>query len=541
MAITSDPALEVRRDDGWTALDRRVANRGFTELHEETFRVSGGEGLRLLVDDAPLDPEGAGEWRWKPGFYAGLVFAELLTPEGRARGRWRLDVSPDPKKLGEDLWAHLVDEILSHDPTLVIGLEPAHRRLGALGETSDPLVALERLRRRENELGRALAAIHREPRSVSRTRREWLPLHQVRRADLRTLRAASRQPGVLAALPRTRPSTPASGPSHPSLLDVPTVEQSLDSPANRAALFMLRALRRRAGQVRDRLREEAHKEGDVGARTGIRARLPRWEEILERMSRNFGRAERRSPFRDARHPEITAAGLNAVAANPLYAQFWRVGWEALRRGVDRRDPEDELPLSPTWEIYERWCFVELVRRLREWLPTPEWKESRERANGDRRTIRFRRSDGASVSIFLQKAAGTKGNPLRSVSFECRPDLVVRWEYGASSAGFVVLDAKYRASRQAILNGMRESAHPYQDALRWGDERPATTLLLVPDASAVEWLSHLEFINQNRVGAVTLRPDTELPRWFPQLLLGGLAEVFQPGGDLVVTSAALHHP
>ena len=410
-------------------LDPAGPNVAFSELREAELRIPEGrgmpEGCRLLVDDEPLE---AGEaiWVWRPGYYAGPVRAELLAPDGAALGSWRLGVSPDPDKAAPETFDRMLTEILDHDPELVLGTEPARERLGALGEADDPLVALERLRRREGALVRAIAAIHREPRSVLRTRREWVPLHRVRRADLRTLRTALREPAALAALPQTRPAEMGASPASPPFLDTPAAERSLDAPANRAALTMLRALRRRAGRVRERLRDEAGKEGEAETRTGFRTRLPRWEEILDRMSRRFERAERKSPFRDARRPEITAAGLNAVAAHPVYAQFWRTGWEALRPGI-HRDAADDLPLSPTWEIYERWCFVELARRLREWLPEAEWRKSQGREKGDRRWVRFRRGDRAAISLFLQKTASRHGADLRSVSAQFVPDLVLHRE------------------------------------------------------------------------------------------------------------------
>ena len=502
-------------------LDPAGPNVGFSELREAELRIPEGRevpaGCRLLVDDEPLEARASGAWVWKPGYYAGPVRAELLGPDGAALGRWRLDVSPDPNKVTPEIFDGMVAEILDHDPELVLGTEPARHRLGALGETDDPLVALERLRRREVALVRAVAAIHREPRTVLRAKRERVPLHRVRRADLRTLRSALREP---AALPRTRPAEVAASPSHPPFLDTPAAERSLDSPANRAAFFMLRALRRRAGRVWDRLREEAGKEGEAATRTGFRTRLPRWEEILDRMSRSFEHAERKSPFREARRPEITAAGLNAVAAHPVYAQFWRVGWEALRPGV-HRDAADDLPLCPTWEIYERWCFVELTRQLREWLPEAEWRESREPEKGCHRSVRFRRGDGAAVSLFLQKTARRHGANLRSVSAPFMPDLALRREGPAERPGFVILDAKYRAISERIVGGMAESAHPYQDALRWDRKRPDATLLLVPDVRKADWLSHPAFVAENRVGAVTLRPGTAPPEWFRDLLLRGV--------------------
>ena len=520
MAPAHGPVLEVRRDKEWVPLDPVGANPGFTELREAAFRVP--DGFRLLVDDEPLKPLGGGEHVWKPGFYAGSVRAEALDEHGATAGVWRLDVSPDPGKLGDGLFRRMVAEILEHDPALVVGGESARRRLGALDAADDPLVALERLRRRERPLVAALAAIGREPRSVLRARRQWVPLHRVRRADLRTLRTAIREPAVLAALPRAGPRDHGRGSDRQPLLDTPAAERSLDSPANRAALFMLRALRRRAAGVLELLRERVREEHDgVGTRTSIGPKLPRWEEILKRMSQSFERAERRSPFRDVRRPELTAAGLNAVAAHPVYARFWRIGWEALRRGAYPLQAQDELPLSPTWEIYERWCFVELARRLRDLLPEDDWKESRTSEGGDRRSVRFRRSDGAKCTLFLQKTASRAKSGLRSVSRQCVPDLVLRWRV-AGDAGFVTFDAKYRSGESTILSGMGESAHLYQDALRWDGDRADRTLLLVPDTREVPWLAEAGFIEENRVGAVTLRPGTGLPDWFWERLPGARA-------------------
>ena len=96
----------------------------------------------------------------------------------------------------------------------------------------------------------------------------------------------------------------------------------------------------------------------------------------------------------------------------------------------------------------------------------------------------------------------------------------------ASSGFVVLDTKYRARKGGIVDGMAESAHPYQDALRWHGKRPDATVLLVPDAAQAEFLSEAAFFADNQVGAVTFRPGAALPHWFRDVLLGGIL----PGPD-----------
>ena len=472
------------------------------------------------MDDEPLSPieTGRNEWAWQPGFYAGEVRAELLDRNDRTLGTWRLDVSPDAGKAGRDLFARMISEIVDFDAGLVVGEEPARRRLGALGETDDPLVLLERLRRRQSELSQALAAIRREPVSVLKARRRFVPLRDARRTDLRTLQAAIHRPATLAAIgTRVEPRLPDAS-DDGSVLDVPSMERTLDAPANRCALAMLRALLLRCRQLVTRLHRLSDRRREE-TRTDVAGRVPRWKQILGEMERVFTTAERRPPFSEVRRAEVTAAGLNGIAAHPLYGRFWRVGWEALRRGVYRLDPDDLLPLSPTWEIYERWCFVALARRLREWLPDYAWSNAGA-TGSDRRSIIGCRGDGHRVALHLQKTFsrtdGKQKNEAWSVSRQCVPDLVLTSETRDGAMRFIVLDAKYRSGERNILDGMTESAHLYHDALRWGSRRPDLALLLVPNADETEWLAREDYVDRHRVGVVALRPDVEPPEWLRDL-------------------------
>lgn len=532
------------------------ANRGFRELREAVFVGPVGVDCSLFIDDEeipPVDvgpdgpasggigasgigPDGAGPgdpgsdgpaaasrtaWSWTPGFYAGTVRAELLDDAGSALGTWWLDVSPDPAKAGGRVFDRMVEEIAEFDERLLIGDEPARRQLGAVGAEANPHILFERLRRREMDLYRAVAAVQREPATVLRPRRQFVPYRQVRRADLRTLRVAMRDPQAYTVLQRERgpQSAFAARPAAQPRFDVPEVERRMDAPVNRCALYLLRALRRRCRDLTEKLEEEAEKREASDTRTALRRRVARRREILDRIERRLRFAERRSPFRDARRPELTAAGLTAVAAHPLYSRFWRVGWEALRRGASLHDPRDPLPIAPTWEVYERWCFVEVARLLERWLPELSWSAQREGQSWSRLG---RGEDGLEVELWLQRtAASTNGVGrcgLWSVSRECRPDLVLRWRREGHS-GFVVLDAKYRTSRGRVLDGMARSAHLYRDALRWGSAGPEASLLLVPDASAVPWLADKVYVASHGVGAVALRPGTASPGWLRSLLLG----------------------
>ena len=84
-----------------------------------------------------------------------------------------------------------------------------------------------------------------------------------------------------------------------------------------------------------------------------------------------------------------------------------------------------------------------------------------------------------------------------------PDLLLTVERGGVTR-FIVLDAKYRTSRFAVLDAMA-SAHIYQDSLRIGTSRPDAALLLVPSGGGAVWLEDELVQDQHRVGVVPLAP------------------------------------
>ena len=526
------------RVEGGKPLDPREANGGFSELRGTVFVAAAPKdrGLRLIVDDEPLDAgetaDGAICWKWTPGFFAGEVRARLIDAGGKTIATYRLDVGPAPEKLGGEVFERMVEEILDFDAALLLGEEPAKRKMGAVGPTDDPLVLFERLRSRRGQLDAAIAAVRRDPATVLRPRRRFVPLREVRRADLRTLRAALGNRAALESLPAARehrPDTatrrPTPGISAEPIFDTPAVERTVDSPANRAALLMLRALIRRAGELPKRLRELADRQ-ESDTRTALAARLPERVALLGEMERAFRAAERRPPFSQVTRAEVTAAGLNAISAHPIYSRFWQTAWAALRPGVYGLDRNDLLPLAPTWEIYERWCFVALAKRLREWLPEWEWA-LRGHEGSDRRSAVGRSADGVALTLHLQSTfRNTRGVPGENgwaVSKERRPDLLLTRSRGGRVTDFVLLDSKYTAKN--LLNEIGDTAHAYQDGLRWGRKgrRPAATLIVAPTTSAVEhdghtWLADKSFICKHRVGAIAMRPDFGPPDWLREFLL-----------------------
>ena len=296
------------------------------------------------------------------------------------------------------------------------------------------------------------------------------------------------------------------------MVDVPDVTYHYDNPPNRCLLYALRALQRRCESLCDRLKTAATTDSSETI-TGIKERWPEWRKFLNTFRRKLKTVERRRPFPDVTKAEITAAGLNAIAAHPLYAQFWRVSWQALRRGIAGLEPADWLLLNPTWEIYERWCFLKLSEWLKGLLPKDmKWRESA--PSGTTRQLKGELGGDTMVRLHLQRTFGSSENTPKefwSISRERRPDIVLDWQRG-NNAGFLVFDAKYRVARASVLDAMA-SAHIYNDSLRMNRTRPVVSVLLTPASTKTSWLETPEFFDEHRSGVLPLHPDRELSTWF----------------------------
>ena len=515
--VTVAPSLECAEEGGGAAAPRELApapavNTGFVERCRYRLRAA-TPGLSLVVDDEPLPGDGSGAWAWAPGFYAGEVSAELHDANGACVGRYRLDVSPNPRKSGKEHFDRMVDELFAADPALVLGVEPPDHAIGSLGEGEDPLVAFARLRQHVPPFVAALRAIAVEPRRALRPRRQAVSPLRARRVDRRTVFAALRTPGLASWLRGGEAAELAIGTG--VRLDVPFIEDTLDSAANRCLLALVRGVRRRLLAVVDRLADRAAREDDDPTRTSLARRWPLRRQVLEQLERLLVRELSRPPLAAVRRAEVSASGLNAIATAPLYAHAWRLGWRAIRRGHGG-EADERAWLSPTWEIFERWCFL----RVASMLGADTVVEGH-----PSRAFAARRGEhaGRRVEVLLQPVAPSRAPsgryPLWSVSGQRVPDLVVVID-DPQGRRFVVLDAKYRVSRGSVLEAMT-SAHAYQDSLRLADARPFATLLLLPGPTEVDWLQDAAFQQRHRVGIYVLDAPAAEPPSLPGLLARAL--------------------
>jgi hypothetical protein len=267
------------------------------------------------------------------------------------------------------------------------------------------------------------------------------------------------------------------------------------------------------------------RERPVETRTSLAARAPERLRQLEVLQKALKAAALSSPWRDVSRREASAAGLNAVSADPLYARAFQLGWKALRRDAGGTSADDRLWMSPTWELFERWCFVRLAKLLRASLPQLSWTRLHGTQHSARALAAWRGSSpGLAVELLLQVEAPSGDQPpragFRSISRERIPDLVLTLESNTGRT-FIVLDAKYRAGRPNVLEAMT-SAHVYRDALRWHGERPSFALLITPAAADATWLYDPLFHRTERVGATCL--DGSLPALVEEAIAAAVEKV-----------------
>ncbi|WP_135308542.1 hypothetical protein [Pseudomonas nabeulensis] len=333
-----------------------------------TYHFTATKGWSLFVDDVRLEliqVAGAPVWRWSPGFYAGEVCAELVDDQGNYVGHYRLDVAPDPSKLGGETFSAMLEAIQAFDPVLLFGTEEAQRGICSDDALTTHHLQSARLRR----YGDRLQVTH-KPLTSLRRDRQPMGAHQLKSVDGIAIRRALRNPSGLALL---HPQSVERPPLNAVYFNVSKAYEDQDNLANQAMGLLLSEVISRCRKVSTALTTVASKIRMSETRSPLTPRLERRIAYLAALQRKLERLEHVQPFRYLKSRHLSAAGLKAISAHLAHARAYRYGWCALRSGISGEVGEESLWISLTWEIYERWCYVMLVSVLKQLLAHFEWK------------------------------------------------------------------------------------------------------------------------------------------------------------------------
>jgi hypothetical protein len=407
-----------------------------------------------------------------------------------------LDVGPAASKAGEDTFQEMVQDIRSYDPALLGGQSAATMLFGRHGREglfSDD-VLLTRIQQHAPSFLDSIDALARSPHKVLSAQTRVLPLSQVRRIPVATLRDRKIAALVSGAL--------MSAADYEAIyLRGLTCSTTFDTPANRA----IAALMRRLHGTLSRL-ISAVESSTLGVdKAAQELRKSRRLSMLRELESWLRQALVTSPFDSLRQASVTAAGLTQVAANPTYSRAYSLGSRALDTGVYGEDSSELLHAAHSWGIYETWCYLHTVQEFaHETGATVEEMSPSTAAVSSLLAHRLKLPGGIDLLFHFQalfpSGSASGGRVGYSISRERRPDVVVTREVGRERR-WLVLDAKWRSGRDNVLQAM-ESAHIYHDSLRLSGRPPEAALLLLPGLAAVPSLEAPDFRAQHGVGAIS---------------------------------------
>ncbi len=504
----------------------------------ELSRAADAGAADLLIDDQPLEglrasATAAARWRWQPGFHAGTVEAELRLPGSNPR-RFEIVTDPDLRKLTRDDFDSMVREILD-DTFALFSLSSFRKSIARGAGTKPPAIArLEFLRSRIDELEAVVAAIIRSPRRMLAAEETVLPWHRATRATgpeiLKSLRSGRIRKEENDGKPSRLPA--ALQGFLPERIRVRQRRSSLDLPEHRQMGACLRAWAAWLGAVADVLGRGA---GDAGSGTDTETRreLSGWALRCRRLARRVGRLAMAEPFTEAADAPPRLMLSTLFRNDPTYRRFYRL-WQDMNLGIAAVFGDFlDMPLARTFELYELWCFLRLVRAgVEEFGPAGVMVDDlfiSDAAGG--LTVA---AGAVTVPVgggwklcFQKKYREFWIEPDRRGSFSriMEPDVVAMREPGEAPEGgggaarLIILDAKYRINEG--LNDALSSIHTYRDALVREVQGGAVeaivraAYLLTPFVPAIgaDYLAtplpgrlfHPEYRTSFRFGAVTLRP------------------------------------
>jgi len=463
-------------------------------LFEDTdYQMEGSQSIvELVVDDEVLQPDTAGRYLWRPAFYAGSVIVETRSTDA-TRGRYRLDISPNPSKSGQDQFDEMVRAIRHADPSLLLGTSPALLDFGdgAMHASRKLDVLLQRVRLFGPDFLAAVDAIGRSPHRALTANLHALPLARARRVHHSALRSG-RVVQAIAGMRR--------GFAEPGNLLVAGVEPRLtfDSPANRALLALVRRFTAVVGLLTDAVSNQQLCGDKDDQRVRATARLRALAELAAQ-----ARLVLSAPtFEDLASAETSSAGLTQIAAHPDYSRAYRLGNKALSSHIGGQDADSSLHIPPSWGIYETWCYLQTVQAVSQLTDLEPVERPPRRMTADRCSA-FALADGRELEVLFQAVfpspLRTHAGFARSLSRERRPDIVLLL-HGPGRTRCLVLDAKWRSKVPNILDAM-ESAHIYHDALRVENAPPERCVLLLPGNSEVHHLCEPAFMEEHGVGTI----------------------------------------
>ena len=338
------------------------------------------------------------------------------------------------------------------------------------------------------------------------------PLMGTRRVDLGTIRWLSKRPLELAGV---RGAALEDAPPNPrARADLPATVMSSDQPITRYLAHLLQRIQLRLAATVKALRSPAgHGVPDPAAREHA-GELASNVEAASVMVRNL----QRSPLMRSVRPEpLTDSVLQSMPDHPLHSAIHHLGRYLVAPGLAYAPGQDiQSALKYSYDLFELVVLYRLADQLGSGLG-PAWA-----MEGEGRIERYPHEDRPrNRSCWVWRGPGDQALELHyqpifvsaikppdnrffsSVSATGVPDYVVILRHSQEIASWIILDAKYRCSRQPIQEGLGD-IHRYRDALRILGHPAEAAFIIVPSLQGrAKLYGEIDFIETHQLGALTL--------------------------------------
>jgi len=501
VARTAHGPLECGSDGAWSTSEGAEVLIDVEASDPCEARLS---GARL----APMEVRRSGlsiVTTWMIPIHTWAGRAEVEITSGPAHASLLLDVAPHRNKLGLAAFREMLAELVMVCKDLPWGFSPGAWS-GERSATSPAVVHPTLLEHELPVLLKTLRQIRNDPLTSTLRTRAIGRLGHARGVDAASLRWLAVHPSSFVEV--------TSGQPRPEevVVDQRHTYRSIQHPATAHIRFLLERLRRLLRASADQLKvaHTSNAEDEHHARW-LSARIQRaHDELVRELSL--------PPLSLVKPAPATEGAAQAVVDHPVYARVQRLTRRLLDPGL-RISETGALRATTrrTHELFELLVLYRLIDRVREMLG-PEWAWSLPAVTRrgaldvlpDDAAFVAQGSNDSRVEVRYQSTfhAYCEASSLRhALSGERRPDIIVGLFRGASLRRWIVVDAKYRASRGPIHDGLAD-AHVYRDALRWHGAPPAASFIVVPACGEdARIYTRTEYLKQHRFGAiVTSDPD-----------------------------------
>jgi hypothetical protein len=441
--------------------------------------------------------------------------------DGKDTARRVLNIRPHGHKLSADEFDAMLTELSELSSALPWGLSPGAAQ-GDISHSTPPVTHPAVIESQLPRLERLLARLLDDPPTLTERVREARPLDASRRIDLKTMRWLAARPSALAAVRGA--AQPGSTFDWRSRIDQGTPRQSYDHPLTCYILHLIRRVRRRLMLTVRELRRAGRRFSDEAADVYADELAHSVEDAITRLD-----ATLHAPlFRGLTPTPLSNTALQAITDNPLYAALHRTVVHLLDPGLAFA-PGGELlsALKRTYDLFELLVLHRLAAALRNWLGG-EWAWSQPALNTTGREVRpadgavwcAHHPSGRRVELRYQQQFGRAKAPpdvrtFGSLSGALIPDYLLVIAQGDSVKSWLILDAKYRSSRQSVDEGLGD-VHRYRDALRLSGIPAAGGYVIVPRLAEPNAIyAQPDFIAHHSFGVCELFADDPLApirRW-----------------------------